>query len=227
MHTFNVQHTPNIAPMKKTLTVNIDGIVFHIDEDAYNRLRNYLDTIRYHFQKETGCEEIISGIESRIAEMFQEKRKTEREVVSLTDVNEAIAQLGEPEQISGTEEEHSTSSASGQQHSSYQEETGPKRLFRSPDDKYIGGVCGGLGTYFQIDPTWIRVFFLLTIFAYSFGIILYIILWIAIPKARTMAERLSMRGEKVTLSSIEKSIKEDLEDIKKNLENMSKKDGAK
>ena len=89
-----------------------------------------------------------------------------------------------------------------------------------PDDKYIGGVCGGLGAFFQIDPTWVRIIFLIGIFA-GFGILLYLILWIVIPKAHTTAEKLEMRGERVNLSNIEKSIKEDLQDIKNNLKDIS------
>ncbi len=207
--------------MKKTTTVNINGIVFHIDEDAYDRLDAYLKNLRYHFKKEEGCDEIMSGIESRLSEMFGEKKKGSDRVVSMEDVQDAISQLGEPAEISGDDEERVNPGSSA----NTETEPAPKRLFRDPDNKYIGGVCGGLGAYFQIDPTWVRVLFLLTFFAYSFGLILYIILWIVIPKARSTADRLAMRGEKVNLSNIEKSIKEDLRDIKRNLENLSKKSG--
>ncbi len=211
--------------MKKTMTVNISGVVFHIDEDAYEKLNRYLEKIREYFKSDEGCDEIISGIESRLAEMFQEKKGSSQQVISLADVQEAISQLGEPSQISGEEKEDLDSSEA--EVSEDDDESAPKRLFRDPDNKYIGGVCGGLGAYFQIDPTWIRVIFLLTIFAYSFGLILYIILWIVIPKARSTADRLSMRGEKINLSNIEKSIKEDLRDIKKNLSDLSKEKGSK
>ncbi len=204
--------------MKKTTTVNINGIVFHIDEDAYQRLDAYLEKLKQHFKKEEGCDEIMSGIESRLSEVFREKKKGSDRVVSMEDVRDAITQLGEPSEISGEEEQDNP----GPSFSS-RTEPAPKRLFRDPDNKYIGGVCGGLGAYFQIDPTWMRVIFLLTIFAYSFGLILYIILWIVIPKARTTADRLAMRGEKINLSNIEKSIREDLRDIKQNLEDLSKK----
>ncbi len=203
--------------MKKTLTVNISGIVFHIDEDAYRRLDAYLVRIRRHFSSEKDGEEILSGIEDRIAEIFREKKQDQRQVVSLADVNEAISQLGEPSEISGEEEDQGR-----QQGAFHFEKDGPKRLFRDPDDKYIGGVCGGLASYFQIDTIWVRVLFVILIFAYSFGIILYILLWILVPKARTISDRMAMHGKRVTLTSIEQSIKEDLQDIKKNLEDLSK-----
>ncbi len=199
--------------MKKTLTVNISGIVFHIDEDAYYRLSRYLEKISRHFEKETGRDEILAGIEERLADMFQEKKKFERQVITLEEVESAIAQLGEPSQISGDDKEN-------RDNTDY--EHVPKRLFRDPDNKYIGGVCGGLGAYFQVDPMWIRLIFLLTLFIGGSGLIIYVILWIVIPRAVTTADRLSMRGEKVNLSNIEKSIKEDLRDIKQNLEDLSR-----
>lgn len=205
--------------MKKTMTVNISGIVFHIDEDAYNKLSAYLEKIRRHFANDQGCEEIISGIESRISEVFQEKTQNQRQVVTIEDVEEAIAQLGEPSQISGEDDAAQDSGPTQRPEPEY----APKRLFRDPDNKYIGGVCGGLGAYFQIDATLVRIIFLLTLFLGGGGLILYLVLWIVVPKARTMSDRLSMRGEKINLSNIEKSIKEDLNDIKQNLENLSKK----
>jgi len=208
--------------MKKTMTVNIDGIVFHIDEDAYDRLNQYLETVRRHFARDEGCDEIIAGIESRIAEVFSEKKNDPRRVVTIEDVNEAILQLGEPAQISGEDEGGEKEKSAGEGGETTTEEYAPKRLFRDPDNKYIGGVCGGLGAFFQIDPTWIRVLFVIAFFFYSAGLIVYLILWIVIPKARTMSDRLSMRGEKVNISNIEKSIKEDLRDIRRNLEELGK-----
>ncbi len=207
--------------MRKTLTVNISGVVFHIDEDAYIVLSRYLERITKHFRGEDGGDEIISGIESRIAEMFQEKKKGQLQVVSMDDVKEVIAQLGEPAQMSEGEE-----SKNGNKNSKDKEmddEPVSKQLFRDPDNKYIGGVCGGLGAYFHIDPTLVRLIFVLFLFLYASSILVYIVLWIVIPRARTTADRLSMRGEKVNLSNIEKSIREDLQDIKKNLEDLSKK----
>ncbi len=204
--------------MKKTLTVNISGIVFHIDEDAYDKLERYLNRIRRHFSSEDGREEILSGIEGRIAEMFQERIKDHKQVITLEDVNAMIRQLGEPEEISGGAD--ARGEADTESDYTYTSSRGSKRLFRDPDNKYIGGVCGGMGSFFQIDPTWIRLLFILAIFA-GFGILLYIILWIVIPKARTTADRLEMRGEKVNLSNIERSIREDLNDLRDNLQNLS------
>lgn len=205
--------------MKKTLTANINGIVFHIDEDAYYKLSRYLERIKAHFKHEHGGEEIVAGIEGRIAEMFQERKKSDQQVVNIEDVQEVISQLGEPMEISGSDDERNDR----RETNDYAEESGPKQLFRDPDNKYIGGVCSGLAAYFNIDPTWVRLLFVLLIFAAGSTILAYIILWIVIPKARTTADRLSMRGEQINISNIEKSIREDLRDIKRNLEDLSKK----
>jgi phage shock protein PspC (stress-responsive transcriptional regulator) len=200
--------------MKKTVTANISGIVFHIDEDAYEKLGRYLSKVKSHFNAEAGSDEILADIESRIAEMFQEKITASKKVISIEDVNEVISQLGEPEQMAEPEEEPKSKGPKF-------EERAQKRLYRDPDDKYIAGVSGGLGAFFNLDPVWIRVAFVVFTFVYGFGPLLYIILWIVVPKAKTTAERLEMRGEKVNLSNIEKSIKEELNELKDNIKEFS------
>jgi phage shock protein PspC (stress-responsive transcriptional regulator) len=198
--------------MKKTLTANISGIVFHIDEDAYEKLSRYLSNVRRHFTAEEGGDEILADIESRIAEMLQEKTTASKQVVTLDDINEVISQLGDPSQFSGEETTAEPAAAF---------ERTQKRLYRDPDNKYLGGVAGGLGAFFNLDPTWLRVAFVVFTFVYGFGPLVYIILWIVVPKARTTAEKLEMRGRKVNISNIEKSIREELHELKKNIENFS------
>lgn len=204
--------------MKKTVTANISGIVFHIDEDAYKKLQQYLSLLEEHFTNSDGKDEILSDLENRIAEMFQEKLNSSKKVITIRDVNEVISQLGEPEQIGNPEEEDKKETSD---YSSGSGEKTAKRLFRDPDNKYIAGVSGGLGAFFNIDSTWIRVAFVVFTFFYGFGPLLYIILWIAVPKAVTTAEKLEMRGEKVNLSNIERSIKEELTDLKENIKEFS------
>lgn len=202
--------------MKKTLTVNISGIVFHIDEDAYDKLGQYLASVRRHFTPDEGCDEIMADIESRIAETLQQKISESKQVVNLKDVEDVIRQLGEPDQIGG-EEEVSGEPSAKKMHT----EKTQRRLYRDPDNAILGGVSGGLGAYFQLDPTWIRIAFVLFTFVYGFGPMLYLILWIVVPKARTTAEKLEMRGEKVNISNIEKTIKEELSEVKKNIDEFS------
>jgi phage shock protein PspC (stress-responsive transcriptional regulator) len=205
--------------MKKTFTANISGMVFHIDEDAYEKLNLYLARIKEKLSLDHGRDEILNDIEARIAEMLQEKLTASKKVITLEDVRYVIEQLGEPEQF----EEAAEETAAHETHSrkTYYREKSEKRFYRDPDDKYIGGVAGGLGAFFDIDPTWIRVAFVVFTFLYGFGPLVYIILWIVVPKARTTAEKLEMRGEKVTLSNIEKSIREELDDLKTNIKEFS------
>ena len=204
--------------MNKTVTVNIGGIVFHIDENAYERFKQYLESIRMHFTGSDGRDEIMQDIESRIAEMFQEKIKDQKQVITLSDVDEVTALMGKPEQF-GDEE-------------SKERETDPaeirvkRKLFRNPDDNLLGGVCSGISAYFNLDPVWIRIIFAVAFFFAGSGFILYLILWIVIPKAETTADKLQMKGEPITVSNIEKNVQEELEHLKKRVSSdPGKKDG--
>lgn len=194
--------------MKKTLTINLNGIVFHIDEDAYEKLHNYLDAINRQFSNKEEGKEIISDIEARIAELFKEKLKAHRQIVSIEDVNEVIQILGMPEDFS----DHDPVDEKKQ---SNKYERSEKRLYRDPDDRVLGGVCSGLAAYFNIDMVIIRILMIFALFS-GFGFMLYIILWIAIPVARTTAQKLEMRGERVNISNIEKTIKDEFGEIKEN-----------
>ena len=203
--------------MKKTFTINIRGIIFHIDEDAFDKLSNYLNSIKSCFNNSEGKDEIISDIEARIAEMLQAKISDNKQVITIEDISEIIAVMGEPEQI-GAEN-------GAQTKSNYSSTETRKRLYRDPENKVLGGVCGGIGAYFNIDPIWIRVAFVVISFFGGSGLLLYIILWVIIPQAITTKERLEMRGEPINISNIEKSIREEIDGLKNRLNNL--KDEAK
>jgi phage shock protein PspC (stress-responsive transcriptional regulator) len=168
--------------MNKTVTINLSGIVFHIDENAYEVLRKYLDNLKMHFTGTQGKEEIIADIESRMAEMFTEKVNASKNVIMMNDVQEVIDVMGKPEQVAGEEEK--TSTASSYENAAYYE-TMKKRFFRNPDDKILGGVCSGISAYFDIDPLWMRLAFALSVMFAGTGLFIYIILWIIIPEAKT------------------------------------------
>ena len=206
--------------MNKTININLSGIIFHIDEEAYKKLSKYLDAIKASLASSEGRDEIVADIEARIAELFQSKMSDSKQVIGMNDVDEVIAVMGQPEDYRGDEysEDHS-SSYTGSYTTSY---TSKKRVFRNSDDKVIGGVCGGIAAYFDIDTIWIRLFFVVAIFGFGFGFPLYIILWIIIPEAKTTAEKLQMRGEKVNISNIERTIKEEMETLKKKLNDLGK-----
>jgi phage shock protein PspC (stress-responsive transcriptional regulator) len=199
--------------MKKTLTINLSGLVFHIDDDAYEKLYAYLTQINRHFGNDAEAKEIVEDIENRIAEIFTEKIKSGGEVINLDHVNEVIVIMGTPEAISNEEEEKQPAAGKKFYH------TGGKRLYRDPEDKVLGGVCGGLGAYFSIDPVIIRIIFALIFFLGGSGILVYLILWIVVPKAVSTAQRLEMKGEEVNIDNISKSIKEEMQDVKENFRN--------
>ncbi len=199
--------------MKKTLTINLSGSVFHIDDDAYERLYTYLNKITRHFGSDQDAKEIVEDIEARISEIFAEKIKNGVEVINISHVEEVIVIMGTPEAISNEEEEKA--SPTGKKY--YR--MGGRRLYRDPEDKILGGVCSGLGSYFSIDPVIIRIFFVLLFFAGGSSFLAYLILWIVVPKANSTAQRLEMKGEEVNIDSISKSIKEEMQDVKENFRN--------
>lgn len=192
--------------MKKTFTINISGIIFHIDEDAYSKLNSYLSSIKIHFNNLDGREEVISDIESRIAEILQSKLNDAKQVIVLDDINEVIAIMGQPSDFADEEDEPAKKAYS-------YEQAGYKRLYRDPENKMIGGVASGIGAYLHIDPLWVRILFILSLFT-TLGAFIYIILWIVVPEAITTSERLEMKGEKVNISNIEKSIKDEFDHLK-------------
>jgi phage shock protein PspC (stress-responsive transcriptional regulator) len=196
--------------MKKALKINLSGQIFHIDEDAYEKLKVYLDTISSHFSNANESKEILSDIESRIAELYHEKMSDENQVISVKEVDEVIDIMGRPEEIAD-EDEPSGSQKNRQQRAS-------RRLYRDPDNAVLGGVSSGLSAYFNLDVVLFRILFVVfTLIGAGTPVLLYIILWIAVPKAETAAEKLEMRGEKVTVSNLEKAIKDEYEDVKDNL----------
>jgi phage shock protein PspC (stress-responsive transcriptional regulator) len=200
--------------MKKTLTINLGGIVFHIDEDAYQRLGLYLDSLKKHFSVVDDYREILDDIESRIAEIFQENLAGTRQVVTLEDVEKVIRIMGHPSEI-----EDQGETAGDQQE--VNGTRGSKRFYRDPDGKILGGVCSGIGAYFHLDPVWVRIVFLLFLMAGGTSILVYLILWIVMPEAETATDRLEMRGEKITIANIEKSVGEEWKDLKERFGKMA------
>jgi phage shock protein PspC (stress-responsive transcriptional regulator) len=212
--------------MNKTYTINISGIIFHIDEFAYEKLKSYLNTIRSYFKDSEGRDEIMTDIESRIAEIFSTRINNAKQVILMEDVDHMIAIMGNPEVFKnedGTDAQGNYNSYSESTNADFRKR---KRIFRDPDDKVLGGVCSGVGNYFDIDPLWIRLAFAASFFYFGSGFLFYIILWMVIPEAKTTAEKLEMRGERVNINNIEKNFKEEMEGLKNRFSNNMNSDEA-
>ena len=196
--------------MNKTININLGGFFFHIDETAYQKLKRYLDAIARSLSDDPqGKNEIIADIEARISELLSERITDARQVVNESDIEEIIAIMGQPEDYAEAEEAYNENTSY-----SYNRNTSSKKMFRDGDDKFLGGVCSGLGHYFNIDVVWIRLAFLiLTLAGFGFGIIGYIILWVILPEAKTTSEKLQMEGEAVNIDNIEKKIRNEFESL--------------
>ncbi|MBU2919907.1 PspC domain-containing protein [Winogradskyella psychrotolerans] len=210
--------------MNKTVNINLAGIFFHIDEDAYLKLQRYLEAIKRSFTDSQGRSEIIADIEARIAELFSERIQNEKQVVGVKLVDEVIAIMGQPEDYLVDDEIFEDEP---KQHYK-QKSTTSRRLFRDTDNSYVGGVSAGLGHYFGIDALWIRIVWFLLIFGAGTGFLLYILLWALIPEAKTTAEKLTMTGDPVNISNIEKKIKDGIDTVSETVKNVDlKKHGDK
>ncbi len=265
--------------MKKTLSINVSGIIFHIEEDGYETLRKYLDSINRYFSSFDDSSEIIADIENRIAEIFLSKLNEGKQVITAEDVAQLITVMGNVNDFKAAEEnEFSTSGkpksektqsttsrpteakkltrdkhrkilggvCAGLAHyfsidpvwprlifalftlgygvglliyivlwialpvEEIEEEANVKKMYRNPESKVLGGVAGGLAAYFGWDVVLVRILFVVLIFFGGLGLILYIILWISIPEAKTITEKMEMQGEPVTLSNIESSVKKSM-----------------
>lgn len=200
--------------MNKTVNINLGGMFFHIDEDAYQKLTRYFDAIKRSLSNSSGQDEIIKDIEMRVSELLNEKQKSEKHVVGLKDVDEVITVMGQPEDYIIEEDNKTNQSFSDNSNRR------TKKLYRDKEKGMIGGVAAGLGHYFGIDAVWIRIVLILLVFAgFGTGILAYIILWIVTPEAVTTSEKLEMTGEPVNISNIEKKVREEFESVSDKIKN--------
>ena len=219
--------------MNRTIDINLGGRMFHVDESAYRLLYDYLYNLRHAFERQEGGSEIMDDLESRLAELLLERVSDRQEVVSQNIVEEAIARLGKPEEITGgsaaepeekprQEPEEATEEKPEQENTGNRQTPPPpppapetptrKRLFRDPDNRMLGGVLGGLALYLNWDPTLLRLLLLVILVAgYGTVIPIYLVCWLVIPKAVTAADKLSMRGRPVTMENIGKIVTNGME----------------
>jgi len=190
--------------MKKVVSITIGGMVFSIEEDAYGALSEYLTAIRDRFKATDEAEEIVDDIELSIAEKFSKKKKPQ--IIRSKDVETIIAEMGTVEDFEKELSEIETD-ASG---SDDPIQKLRKKLYRNTDDQIIAGVASGLAAYFGVDPVFIRLLFVLSIFLHGFGILAYLVLWVVMPPAETVAQKLEMKGDPITLQQFEKMLKDKL-----------------
>jgi phage shock protein PspC (stress-responsive transcriptional regulator) len=194
--------------MKITVSINLGGYSFNIDEDAYDELKRYLKNLELHFAGEESSSEILSDIETRMAELFRAKMTGYKQVINIDDVREAISILGTPEDIADGEGKSARDKFSS---------PGYHRMYRDPDHRIIGGVCAGMGAYWDLDPIILRLIFAALILAGGLGLLVYLVLYIVLPEAKTTAQKIEMKGEPVNIHNIKESVKQEFENVRKKM----------
>ncbi|MCB8964998.1 MAG: PspC domain-containing protein [Bacteroidales bacterium] len=181
--------------MKKTISVNLSGSIFILDDDAYQVLDEYLKQLDRHFASVEGKQEILADIEARIAEHLKAAIRVDNQVVSVDEIRRIVGVMGYPNDIDDTTVDASYNQSSR----SY------RRLYRDLDSKVLGGVCSGIGHYWRVEPVLFRIIFVLTLFWGGLGLLIYLVLWIVVPPALTASQKLEMQGESVNAENIGKS----------------------
>lgn len=196
--------------MKKTLNINIGNSIIHIEESAFELLTNYLIEVKQHFGKSADDFEIVSDIENRIAEMFTEMLQTQqKQVVELEDVEIVIAMMGSVKDFENNDEEESANGTT----ETHFPGNNDRKIYRDTDDAMVAGVCAGLSHYLRMDVSILRLIAVMTVFLGGSGIVAYLILWVAIPKAYSRAEKMAMKGEAVNLQGFKRNFEEELSNL--------------
>lgn len=202
--------------MKKTVAIHIKGFPFTIEEEAYQRLENYIKRLEAVLKGEEGADDIVEDIELRIAELLSKKLTGSKSIIELSDVEDVLNTLGDPSDYAteeGAEKETTSNYKADYDNTSYE-----RRLFRDTESSYIGGVCSGLSNYFGIDVTLIRLVWAIAILLGGVGLFLYIVLWIIIPKATSSIDRLKMKGQPINVDTV----KEEVDRAAKNISEKSR-----
>ncbi|HLC70174.1 MAG TPA: DUF2807 domain-containing protein [Patescibacteria group bacterium] len=195
--------------MHKVVSFTINERVFNIEDDAFFALKDYLDAIKKGLGTDEASFEVLNDIEASIADKFTEKLKeTNRTVLTLSDVVELKNVMGNPEDISGSEPRTEKVDIDNK------EEKPAKKLYRDTDNQMVGGVCSGLASYFKIDAVLVRLIFVALIFLNGIGLLLYVVLLLVMPAAKTPAQKLEMQGEVVNLAKIKSFVSEKANELK-------------
>jgi len=204
--------------MNKTITINLNGQNFIIEEEAYEKLLNYLNNIREHCGADTDADEVISDIENSIAEKLKSTLTNYKDVITEKNIDDII-------KIMGTSEDFDREIGNLETKNNHNTNFTTRKLYRDTDNAIISGVAAGLGNYFDIDPVFIRVILCALVFAGGSGIIIYLILWITMPEAKTAHQKLEMTGQTPTIAAF-KNLAKNGRKIKENWKNHWKKQSA-
>jgi len=186
--------------MKKNIHIQLSNYGFFIEEDAYNILRAWFDKIKSNLEGEPYREEIIQDLELRLAELWFDKHKNQN-TVTLFDVRQAIDIIGDPDTI-----KEETESKRVKDEKTMTSVKPKKRLYRDPDDFVIGGVCSGIAAYLNIDPVIVRIIAIILVFLAGMSFWVYIILWIIIPEAKTISQKMEMKGESLNWNNLKNEL---------------------
>ena len=202
----------SLINMVDTRNISLGGLLFHVELPAYTALRAYLSDLAQVLRGTEGEEEVLQEVEHRFAELFNQfMADAHRSVVTLTDVEKARKQLGEPNEFREVHDEHTEpKSSKGPQN---------RRIYRDPEDKVISGACAGIAHRVGVDPILIRALFIALTIASGIGVLVYGILWVCIPKAKSASDRLAMKGDSVTLDAIKEAVEDQLLKAKDEFEN--------
>jgi len=217
--------------MQRIIQINIAGRVIPIEEDAYQILKDYLNALERLFAGEEGNDEIIQDIEYRIAELFGIRLQSGVPAIDRNDVQKVIDTLGPAHELNDNAGTGNKSrnlpvpyvKPTNKQQQERRYDQGYRRIYRDPDDKWLGGVCSGFAHYFDIDPIIVRLIFAAMLLLAGVGLIAYIIAWIVIPKARSLEDHNRMNyGAPMDMDSITHNMREELQDLKQRGEQMSR-----
>ncbi|PWS27432.1 PspC family transcriptional regulator [Pedobacter yonginense] len=206
--------------MEKTIIINIGNTIIHIEESAYELLKAYLFEVKQHFANHADDLEIVTDIENRIAELLSEQlEEQKKQVVDASNVNSVIGLMGRVQDFDSAEEPEEAEPIAN---STYQQAYAGKKLYRDMDDRVIAGVCAGIAHYVNTEAKWIRLALLLISFIGGAGILVYAILWVIMPKAKSRIEKMEMKGEPANLQGFQKNLDEELQAVKERLSEVNK-----
>lgn len=162
--------------MEQTVSINLAGMVFHIEKPAYDVLEQYLSDIRQQLSQNNNAEDVLQDVENRMAELFEQRLGNRKEVITHQEVEAVKEEMGAPDSFRDEMDQEQPN----------QEETkntasNPKFITRDSENGIIGGVCAGIGHYYDFDPVWLRLGFVAAVLILGGGFLVYIALWLVLP----------------------------------------------